>query len=299
MSELPFLWIDAFTDQMLGGNPCAVVLEADSLSTKKMQAIAKEMNLSETAFVMKSDKADFAARYFTPQEELPFAGHPTLATAHALVDSGLIKLTNKTTTISLNVPAGIIPIQITMNSSAIRITMSQLAPKFQRIYHADEVLPIFGLSAEDLIPGLPIQTVSTGTPILMIPLNNQQCLKKLKYVDESLYFELLKTGDFSFPHHFCMKGISSDSQTFARSLGVPPYGLEDSFTGSATGCMAAYLWKYGLLAQPHFTADQGHWMGRPGKASAEIIGSPNNIETIRLTGEAITVIRGKISITKD
>jgi trans-2,3-dihydro-3-hydroxyanthranilate isomerase len=127
----PFYWIDAFTNKPFGGNPCAVVLDCDSLSADQMQAIAKEMNLSETVFVLTpSGKADFGARYFTPEEELPFAGHPTIATISALIQEGRIKTTESITRVSLELPAGLIPIEVVRTSSGAKITMSQLAPQF-------------------------------------------------------------------------------------------------------------------------------------------------------------------------
>lgn len=296
MLELPFLWIDAFTSKILGGNPCAVVLDADSLSAEQMQSIASEINLSETAFVKKSDKADFAARYFTPCEELPFAGHPTLSVIHALIDEKKILLNSSVTHVNLEVPAGIIPIEINRAADDISIIMSQLTPKFLRTYNAEDILPIFGLTPNDLLPGAVIQTVSTGTPILMIPLKNHECLKRVRYLDTEAYFKIKVAGDFSFPHHFVLGGATTDGNTFARSLGTPPTGLEDPFTGSATGCMAAFLWKYGLISENKFVAEQGHWMNRPGEADIEIIGPSTNIQTIRVKGKAKTLIRGNISI---
>lgn len=295
MSQLPFIWIDAFTKKPLGGNPCAVVLDADELSTEQMQSIACEMNLSETAFVMKSNKADFAARYFTPTEELPFAGHPTLSSIYALMTEGRLSIESPLTYLTLEVPAGIIPIEVIKDSGDIKIVMSQLKPQFLRIYDPAEILPLFNLSLTDLIPNIPIQTVSTGTPILMIPLKNHDALKRAQHVDENTYFRLKASADFSFAHHFCLEGATPQGQTFARSLGVPPFGLEDPFTGSATGCMAAYLWKYGLIQGPYFVAEQGHWMKRPGRAEIEIIGSRDDIQTIRLKGEAVSLISGKIN----
>ena len=296
MLQLPFLWIDAFTDKMLGGNPCAVVLNADSLSVSQMQAIANEINLSETAFVMNSDKADFAARYFTPSEELPFAGHPTLSSIHALISENIIKLNKPITNVTLEVPAGIIPIEIHTNSDETFIVMSQLTPKFLKIYNPNNILPVFGLTSNDLLPGAVIQTVSTGTPILMIPLKNHECLKRIQYKDIEAYYQIKAAGDFSFPHHFVLGGATTKGQTFARSLGTPPSGLEDPFTGSATGCMAAFLWKYGLISENKFVAEQGHWMNRPGEADIEIIGPPSSIQTIRVKGKAKTLIRGNISL---
>lgn len=295
MASCPFYWIDAFTNKRLGGNPCAVVLDADRFSTEEMQAIAREINLSETAFVLKSTRADFGARYFTPQEELPFAGHPTVAVAHSLVCAGLIKPGESGVDIRLELPAGVIPVRVSGNAQGSKVTMSQLAPKFLRTYQPEEILPIFGLSTQDLLPGAPIQTVSTGTPILMIPLASHEVLRRVEYRDAALYKRVRVVGDFYYPHFFTLQGATSRGQTFARSLGTPPNGLEDPFTGSSTGCMAAYLWKHRLIKSPAFIAEQGHWMNRPGEAEVEVVGPPDQIETIRLTGNAVSLIEGRLT----
>jgi trans-2,3-dihydro-3-hydroxyanthranilate isomerase len=294
MSDLPFYWIDAFTRNKLSGNPCAVVLNADELSANQMQSIAREMNLSETAFVTSSRRADFGARYFTPQEELPFAGHPTIATAHALLQAGLLSSGKELTKLSLEVPAGIIPVEITAGEDSSVVSMLQMAPKFLRTYDPKDVLPIYGLKSEDLLPGATIQTVSTGSPVLMIPLASHDALKRVRYVDAAAYRKLLESGDFLFPHHFCLQGATAQGRTFARSLGTPPSTLEDPFTGSATGCMAAYLWKHDLIAEDRFIAEQGHWMGRPGEATVELVGTRRNIQAVRVAGGAVTVITGTL-----
>ncbi|HLA42183.1 MAG TPA: PhzF family phenazine biosynthesis isomerase, partial [Aggregatilineales bacterium] len=158
MPVFPFMQVDAFTDHPLGGNPCAVVFDADSLDKATMLAIAREMNLSETAFVVKSDIADVGARYFTPAEEIPLAGHPTIATIYALIDSGRLKLNGDHMTLSLELRVG--PIQIDIESSegtVQQIIMAQKRPQFMAIHNTDEVLPIFGLSADDALPDVPIQ----------------------------------------------------------------------------------------------------------------------------------------------
>lgn len=295
MRKFPFYWVDAFASKKLGGNPCAVVLNADSLSTDEMLAIAKEMNLSETAFVIASEKADFAARYFTPHEELPFAGHHTIATGHALLQAGLIQKVESIKKISLELTAGIISVTIQQKTnSSSRVEMRQLAPKFLRTYDPQEILPIFGLSQEDLLPGNVIQTVSTGSPILMIPLKNHEALKRVNYVKVEAYLALKARSDFLWPHHFTVQGVTDEATTFARSLATPPNTFEDPFTGSATGCMAAYLWKYQIIPDRKFIAQQGHWLGRPGQAEVEILGDSKNIEGILVAGSAETIIIGEL-----
>jgi trans-2,3-dihydro-3-hydroxyanthranilate isomerase len=294
MPTFPFAQVDAFTDRPLGGNPCAVVFDADDLDDATMQAIAREMNLSETAFVLRSRVADVGARYFAPAEEIPMAGHPTIATIFALVESGRLPLAGDTTTIALELPIGPIRVDIEARQGAVRqIVMSQKQPQFLTIYPPELILPVFGLAVEDALPDAPIQTVSTGTPQLMIPLRDQAALRRIQ-VDIPAYARLRDTADFFSPHLFCLGGATAAGQTFARHFGLPPDTMEDPFTGSATGGMAAYLWHYSLIAGPRFVAEQGHWMQRPGQANVEVVGPPQAIETVRVGGSAVTVLRGEL-----
>jgi trans-2,3-dihydro-3-hydroxyanthranilate isomerase len=292
----PFMWVDAFTDKALGGNPCAIVFDADDLDDTKRQAIAKEMNLSETAFVIKPSAADFGARYFTPAEEIPLAGHPTIATVFALVDSGRLKLTGDQTTISLELKVG--PIRVDIEAAQGKVTqivMSQKKPQFLRTYTPEEVMPVFGLKGEDALPNVPIQTVSTGTPQIMIAVRDLDVLRRIQ-MNNAAYAELREKGDFFSPHLFCVGGVTAEGQTFARHFGLPPDAQEDPFTGSATGGMSAYLWHYGLLKEAKFVAEQGHWMGRPGKANVEVVGSREDIETVKVGGQAVAVLRGELTL---
>lgn len=288
--------VDAFTDRPLAGNPCAVVFGADSLSDEIMLAIAREMNLSETAFVLRSKVADFGARYFTPAEEIPLAGHPTIATVFALIETGRLILTNELTAITLELRVGPIRVDIESSQGKVkRIIMSQKKPRFLATYDAAQVLPVFGLTVEDALPNAPIQTVSTGTPQLMIPLRNLAALRRAQ-LDVAAYNEFRARADFFSPHLFCLSGVTETGQTFARHFGTPPDTLEDPFTGSATGGMAAYLWHYGLIEHPRFIAEQGHWMNRPGQATVEIVGPRDDIETVKIGGSAVTVLRGELMI---
>ncbi len=160
----PLMQVDAFTKAPYGGNPCAVVFDADDLPDAAMQSIALEMNLSETAFVMVSEVADVRARYFTPVVEIPLAGHPTIATIHALIVSGRLPVLGPSFTIQLQLEAGVIPVEITgADSGQPLITMSQLKPEFLRTYDPKEILPIFNLDESDALASAPIMTVSTGT----------------------------------------------------------------------------------------------------------------------------------------
>jgi len=296
MRKYPFLQIDAFTDRGLAGNPCAVVFETDDMDAELMQAIALEMNLSETAFVRRSKIADFAARYFTPGEEIPMAGHPTIATVFGLAETGRLKLKGELTSIKLELQVGPIPVDVmAANGRVHEVVMSQKKPQFLSVYRAENMTATFGLNPQDVLPGYPIQTVSTGTPQLMVPLKTQEALRRA-LLNVSMYKEFREASDFFSPHLFCLKGFTEEGQTSARHFGVPPDTMEDPFTGSATGGMGAYLWKYGLLKEPRFIAEQGHWMKRPGKARVEIVGPREDIETVRVGGPAVTILRGELEI---
>ncbi len=296
MQKFQFMQVDAFTDRPLGGNPCAILFDTDDLDDETMLSIAREMNLSETSFVRRSEVADYGVRYFTPAEEIPLAGHPTIATVYALIDAGRLALTGDLTQITLEMQVGVIPVEIHAEEGEVqRIVMTQKKPQFMATYLASEVMPVFGLAEEDALPGVPIQTVSTGTPQLMIPVQSMEALRRAQ-VDVPAYSALRAASDFFSPHLFCLEGITEAGQTFARHFGVPPDTPEDPFTGSATGGMAAYLWRYGLIDSPQFIAEQGHWMQRPGQATVEVVGPPEDIETVKVGGGAATVVRGELVI---
>ncbi len=296
MTTYPFMWVDAFTDRPLGGNPCAIIFDSDGMDEAAMQAVAKEMNLSETAFVRRSQVADFGVRYFTPAEEIPLAGHPTIATTFALVDSGRLALTGDHTRLSLELKVGSIPVDIYARQGQVeRIVMTQKKPVFLTTYPAAKIMPLFGLSEADALPGVPIQTVSTGTPQLMVPVRSHDALRRAR-MDVAAYANLRARADFFSPHLFCLGGVTTAGQTFARHFGTPPDTMEDPFTGSATGGMAAYLWRYGLIDRPTFVAEQGHWLGRPGQASVEIIGPRDDIETVKVGGGAVALVRGELAL---
>lgn len=295
MQVLAMMQVDAFTRCPYGGNPCAVVFDADDLAPRTMQTIAREMNLSETAFVMRSKRADFRARYFTPGEEVPLAGHPTIAAVYGLLSSGRLQREGACS-ITLELEIGVIDIDITgAPGDSPLITMAQPRPEFLRQYEPEDVCPAFGLEPDDLLPEVPLQTVSTGTPQLMIPVRSHEALRGVR-LQHDLYATLRGFGDFFSAHVFALNGVSERGHTFARHFGVPPEMVEDPFTGSATGAMAAYLWRHGLLRHPQFTAEQGHWLGRPGEALVEILGQPDRIQGVRVGGYATEILEGTLLV---
>lgn len=294
--KFPFMQIDAFTDRPLGGNPCAVVFDADGLDDATMLAVARETNLSETAFVMMSDVAQFALRFFTPVEEIPMAGHPTIAAVHGLVTSGRLELTGDRTRIALDLTEGPIHVEVeTEEGTDGIIRMWQRRPEFLRTWKPEKVLPAFGLETKDLLKNAPIQTVSTGTPQLMVPVKNLDALKRAR-LDREAYAALRAGGDFFSPHLFCLHGATSRGSTFARHFMPPPEAGEDPFTGSATGAMACYLWHHELIDKREFVAEQGHWLDRPGHARVSVIGERSAIEAVSVAGRAVSVIEGQMTL---
>lgn len=260
-----------------------------------MQAIALEMNLSETSFVWRMEDGRFRARYFTPAEEIPLAGHPTIATIYALIDSGRLKLNSDYLKLPLVLRDGPVDVEVLAKDRKVeRIVMSQCKPQFLATYRPAEILPSFGLDESNLMPNAVIQTVSTGTPFLMILLKDLDSLRKATLNLEK-YAALRNGGDFFDPHLFCLQGIEHGT-TFSRDFGLPPDTLEDPFTGSATGAMATYLWHYGWIDSPTFIAEQGHWMNRPGEAYVEVVGPREDIQTVKVGGTAVTVLKGELTI---
>lgn len=298
---LPFLLLDAFTDTRLAGNPCAVVLDADELSEEHMQRLAREFNQSETAFVRRAAtaEADFALRFFTPAEEIPLAGHPTIATVAALLHTGRLPLAGAQTTLHLELLHGPIRVDVrapTPTQPLPQIQMTQRKPVFGAVHNPAVVAPLFGLTPADVYPGSLIQTVSTGTPMLMMLVRDHAALRRACVPDYPLLAGYRAGSDFFSPHLFCLGGATPVGATFARQFGLPPDLPEDPVTGSATGSMAAYLWRYGYLAQPQFLAEQGHWLGRPGAVAVQVNGPRDNIDNVQISGTAVVVVEGTLNV---
>jgi trans-2,3-dihydro-3-hydroxyanthranilate isomerase len=289
-ADYPFMWVDAFTATPMGGNPCAVVFDADDLPVETRVAFVRETGLVECAYMQHSDKADFGARYYMANKEILLAGHPTIATCAALERAGMLEGYDRFT---LEVGAGVIPIDIIRGQGATVFTMTQFAPVFGREYPAAGIAALLGLSADDIL-GTP-QTVSTGTAFCVTRLRDHDALARARLDLEA--FAAFQPGcDFNEPYLCVIGGFTGAGDTAARMMMLPPLPAEDPFTGSATGCMACYLWSKGLIDSPRFTAEQGHWMGRPGNASVEVVGPPDGITGVRVGGSGVVLMDGKVRL---
>ncbi|MEO1120997.1 MAG: PhzF family phenazine biosynthesis protein [Pseudomonadota bacterium] len=294
MTKHGLIWVDAFTDRRFGGNPCAVVFAADPISTKDRIAFTRETRLSECAFVQRSETADFGARYYTASGEIKMAGHPTVATVTALIQSGLVKTPSDVT---LEVGAGVLPISVDIDEDGGPdfIEMTQPKPRFGSEHEPAKIAGLYGIEASDIVDAP--QTVDIGgTKFCVTLLRTHEALRRAA-LDAPALLAMRKRPDCDFAEPFLAttQGVTKEGDTFSRLLLPPPEPPEDPFTGSATGCLAAYLWARGHLERPRFRAEQGHWMERPGVAQVAIDGPRDKIEGIRVAGQGVVVMRGEIS----
>ncbi len=291
--SFPYVRVNAFASTEAPGNPCVVILDADDLSPTDKLAIAKKINLSETAFVGKpnTSKNAFRLQFMTPVQEIPLAGHPTLAAVHALRDSGLIS--RDTQSIPLQLTAGDIEVQIDCSGEGALYAMHQLLPRFGKIYDKDQILPLFGLEPEDILPDRPLQTVDTGTPILMIPVCGLEALQKIN-VRLDAFASFTAQSDFFCVHLFCLQGSSFHGDITARDFAPPPDVIEDPFTGSATGAMGCYIAHYGLSEKRRLKVEQGHFIGQPGVGFVDIQKNNQQISSVVVGGGAVTVEKGHL-----
>lgn len=288
--------VDAFTNRRYAGNPCGVITRADGLTDQQMQAIARELNLSETAFVFPSLVADFKVRFFTPAKEIPLAGHPTIATMHTLVEEGRIDLGEGARRVTQELSIGTLPVEIGRDGEGnVRVLMMQTRPEFTRRLDRNVFAQALGIKPSEMVQDVPVQVVSTGTPQAMVPVRSLDVLRRLK-PDFQHLSDLEEMGHYFSVHVFALETFEPEHRAharhFAASAGVP----EDPVTGSATGGMAAYLWKYGLVREPRYTVEQGHIMGRPGIVEIEIEGRDDEPTAVRIAGTAVTVLRGEIGV---
>lgn len=279
-------WVDAFTDRAFGGNGCAVVHAGAGLSDATCMAFVRETSLVECTFTGPSDIADIRVRYFLASREIPFAGHPTVATVAAMRHRGLIA----DGPLTLETGAGLIPIEV----EGMRVRMEQAPPVLGAQVDPAEAAAVAGLSASDVV-GQP-QFVSTGLPFCITELRDLETLRRAVLNMEALSDFARTYGDGSTdvmePYFFTRKGVPDRADTFARLLLAPPSPPEDAFTGSATGATGAYLWGNGLLEADSYIAAQGNDMGRPGRAKVERISGGR----VAVTGEGYVLMSGMLNL---
>lgn len=290
MNRFEFDWVDAFSDRAFGGNGCAVVHGGAKLPAAVCTAYVRETSLVECTFTGPSEVADVRVRYFLASREIPFAGHPTIATVAAMRDRGMFEGDS----LVLETGAGLV--QVTLEGDLIEMT--QVAPDFGPT--ADPVLVAAAVSLPvDAIVGLP-QKVSTGLPFCITVLKDHTALNAAQLNLDALAVLGQSMGpegvDMMEPFLVVPEGATSIGDTHSRLLMAPPSPAEDSFTGSATGAMAAYLWRHELMDKDRFIAEQGHGMGRPGQARVTRVGSGEAMTGIQVAGKGFVLMRGTVDL---
>ncbi len=286
---------DVFSSQPLEGNSLAVFFDARGLSDGEMQSIAKEMNLSETTFILPRDpeierERGVRVRIFTVQEELPFAGHPTLGTAFALRgESGAGQ-------IALDLNVGKVPVRFEDHSGQpVFGEMTQIDPIFGVQHERAAVAHAIGLNADDFDASMPIETVSTGIPYTVVPLKTLRGIQKLR-VDLSRADDYMAKTGGKFFYFVSRETVDPAARLHARMLF---YNGEDSATGSAAGCAAAWMVAHeGAKPDERVLIEQGIEMQRPSRiyvrASQENSNRDNRIVNVRVGGNAIEVMRAEV-----
>jgi len=303
MRSYRYLHLDVFTDRLFGGNQLAVVLDGRGLATETMQAIAKEMNFSETTFVLPADApgTDVRVRIFTPGEELPMAGHPTIGTAFALARSGVIPQDTSETVFGLGI--GPTPVSLAWKDGQLRFAwMQQQPPKFGApIADLSGAAAALRLSAAAVAgTGLPVQTVSCGVPYLMVPLATRRAVDSAS-LDVAAYDTFLQgTSTAEVPIYLFSTEKAGDGAAVYSRMFAPGFGVsEDAATGSACGPLGCYLVKHKLVRPDRAGAIlnlQGVKMGRPSHIHISIGVENGDINTVRVGGESVLAGEGTLYV---
>lgn len=315
-TALDYFVLDVFTETRLAGNPLAVVLNPGRLTSETMQAIAREMNLSETTFVERraadvEGAEGVRVRIFTTDEELPFAGHPTLGTASLLRAIAPECVEGDTVTLALNV--GAVPVRFEPQAEGaewpVRGEMTQRDPEFGAILDPSEVAALTGLAVEDFDPARPIQIVSTGTAFAIVPLRSADALARLRVRQDEAGAFLRARGARWF-YVLGPTGIASSTKPAWRAR-MQFNGGEDPATGSAAGCAISHLVHHGAVesgamihlrqgvemrrpSDLYLRADGRDVLRRDGLKSASQEAQEANVTNVRVGGSTILVAKGQL-----
>jgi trans-2,3-dihydro-3-hydroxyanthranilate isomerase len=283
--EIGFRIVDVFTPRPLAGNQLCVVPEADALDADAMLALTREIAFSETTFVTDVGTDRYGVRIFTPDGELPFAGHPTLGTAFVMVSEGRVG-----SPLTQVVPAGEIPVEVDV--ARAMAWMTQLPPRFAEPFDRPEIVArSIGLEPDDVRTDVPIQTVSTGLPPLIVPVRDLETLRRAR-IDAAAVADVCRRsgGEEVYAFAETAEGVT------ARFFGPTPAIVEDPATGSAAGPLGAYLTRYGLAGMPgRVLVRQGEQVGRPSELHVEVHERGGHLR-VRVGGGVHAVGRGVFTI---
>jgi len=291
LRRFPFVQVDVFTSRAFEGNSLAVFLDGRGLSEEEMQALAREMNLSETTFILPREPSvererGVRVRIFTVQEELPFAGHPTLGTAFQLRRAGAPEIV-----LDLNV--GKVPVRFEEEpGKPLFGEMTQVNPAFGERHDREAVVRASGLRDGDIDPSLPIQTISTGLPFTVVPIRGLEIMRGL-HVDLRSSTEYLERSGGKFFYFVSRETVDPAARLHARMMFC---NGEDPATGSAAGCAAAWMVAYGV-AQPEerVLIEQGVEMKRPSRIFVRASRQDDRVVNVRVGGNVVEVLRGEVT----
>ena len=281
-----FYQVDVFSSELFGGNPLAVFLRGEDFKERHLQQVAREMNLSETTFIFPSSHpdADFDVRIFTPEKEIPFAGHPTLGTAFVL--RHVNRVSSSQNQIRLNFKSGVTTVNLEPDG---KIYMEQPSGKIlNTISNTEDVVKALGLTENNIDPSLPVQIASTGFPALLVPINSLRSIQRI-VLNYSLLKALLEEFNidmiYPFTRETCEEKNSIHARGFAPFIGIN----EDPATGSVAGALGYYLYKK-YSEEREWVIEQGYEMKRPGNIFVEI----GESTAIRVGGNARLVFEGNL-----
>ena len=293
--EKTFYIVDVFAEEKFAGNQLAVVRDAAGLSVSDMQNITKEMNYSETTFILSDDQKNggYDVRIFTPAQEVPFAGHPTLGTAY-IIQQEIIK--EPLEKIILNLKVGQIPVTFNYTGKEKNVLrMKQIEPTFGQIIELEQISQVLGINTGDIDERFPVQEVSTGMFFIIVPLKTLDAVKRAKIARDK-YFKLIKDRPAKAILVFCPETYSQENNLNVRVF-VDYYGIpEDPATGSGNGCLAGYLVKnrYFGKDQIDIRAEQGYEITRPSLLYLRAENKEGQID-ISVGGKVVIVARGQLA----
>ncbi len=306
MKQLHYFLVDVFTNQPFGGNQLAVFPDARDLTPQTMQSLAKELNLSESTFVLPARDAahDYQVRIFTPAVELPMAGHPTVGTAFVLAREHLIQLTEPETTITFEEGVGVIPVTLLTREGHVHaIHMRQPLPTFGPTFADREAIAeMLSLDQAALDSALPLEVVSCGVPFLFAPIKNLEAMRAIRFrldVWERTLRDFAAPHVFVFTQEVMLPGSTVHSRMFAPAMGI----AEDPATGAASGPLGCYLLRHGLL-QPGtqgttlILSEQGFELGRPSFVQVKIEQDGQYITGVFVGGQCYFMGEGWITLAQ-
>ena len=290
----PLYIVDVFAERKLAGNQLAVIAGAGKLTTRQMQAIARETNFSETTFItsLRPKRGGYDTRIFTPRVEIPFAGHPTLGTAWVLAR---LLAPGRPDRVALNVKVGQIPVAFERKGRQEILWMKQIEPQFGPKVDPAAIARAIGLRPEEMDARFPAQEVSTGIPFIIAPVNKQASVRRAE-LDMTAFRSLVKGRRAQAVFFFC-KGAEERGHDLHARMFAPLHGVaEDPATGSANGCLSAWLARHRYLGSSavEAAAEQGYEMGRPSVLYLKSKDSGKSID-VRVGGKVFLAATGELA----